>query len=106
MTDDTKDNVVDFKSRKSKDGGSDNSDGGGSDRRLYYAVQPVISVEEGERLIRLKYMTESGYLDILGIMNQVQVHNRAKFYTQGLVGSLAILLSIISIGMSAYAIWR
>ena len=100
MGDTPKDNVVDFKA-KAKGRGGDGTDGPGEDRALYYAVTPVIPVDEGDKLIRLKYMTENGYLDILGILNQIQIHNKKH---NALVMNLAILSMVMSLGMALLVI--
>ena len=99
MTDIPKDNVFDFSKAKAKGkGGGDGTDGGG-EKALYYAVQPVVMVEEGDRLIRLRYMTENGYLDILGIMNQIQVHNRTKLRHLTMIAVSAWALSLTALAI-------
>lgn len=95
MTDIPRDNIVDLsKAKKSSKGGSGEDGGGGSTKNSYYAVTPVVQVDEADRLIRLKYMTESGYMDILGILNQVMVHNKKRQNVAINVATLAIILSI------------
>jgi len=75
------DNVIDLNSKKGeKKFGGGGGDGGDSTegKGVYYAVTPVVPIEEGDRLIKMKYMTESGYLDLLGILNHMQLHNKKK----------------------------
>lgn len=96
MNDIPKDNVVDLSKAKkgSKSGGGGGDDTGGSTKNTYYAVTPVIQVEEADRLIRLRYMTESGYLDILGVLNQIQVHNKRRYTLAINVATLSVILSL------------
>lgn len=102
MSDIPKDNVFDFSKAKAKGkGGGDGTDGN-EQKALYYAVQPVIMVEEGDRLIRLRYMTENGYLDILGIMNQIQIHNRTKFRQLTLIAVSGWILALTALTV---ALW-
>ena len=109
MTDepkDPKDNVVDFSRAKSSNSKKDSTEGGGTEGdNLNYAVQPVIMVEEGERLIRLKYMTESGYLDILGVLNQIQLHNKARFRTVGIMAVVGWILACTGILLTVISLW-
>jgi len=99
------DNVIDLNSKKSeKKSGGSGGDGGGSTegKGVYYAVTPVVPVEEGDRLIKMKYMTESGYLDLLGVLNQMQMHNKKR---NKLAISIATISSISSIVMSIIVIY-
>ena len=80
MTDTPKDNVVDFSKKSKKKEGGEGGDGE-TPKNAFYSVTPVVPVAEAEDLIRLKYMTESGYLDILGIINQIQSHNKRRMRT-------------------------
>lgn len=76
-----KDNVVDFQNRKSSSkgkGGGDGTDGGPDRKLMYYEVSPVIHIDEAEKLMTHKYLTQSGYLDILGLLNQIQEYNMKK----------------------------
>lgn len=75
-----KDNVVDFSKKSKKKEGGEGGDGE-APKNAFYSVTPVVPVAEAEDLIRLKYMTESGYLDILGIINQIQSHNKRRMRT-------------------------
>jgi hypothetical protein len=80
-----KDNVVEIgkKSKKKDSGVPPGGEGGDGEppKNAFYSVTPVVPVAEAEDLIRLKYMTESGYLDILGIINQIQAHNKRRMRT-------------------------
>jgi hypothetical protein len=101
-----KNNVVDFsKASKGKGSGSGSDGSSSSGRNLYYAVQAVVALEEGERLIRLKYMTETGYLDILGIMNQVQLHNKRRFQIVGAIAAVGVVLSLTGVLLTVIALW-
>ncbi len=100
-----KNNVVDFSKASKGKGSGGGSDGSGSGRNLYYAVQAVVALEEGERLIRLKYMTETGYLDILGIMNQVQLHNKRRFQIVGAIAAVGVVLSLTGVLLTVIALW-
>lgn len=108
MTDTTKDNVVEIgKKSKKKDGSGTTPPGGdGGDgetpKNAYYSVTPVVPVVEADELIRLKYMTESGYLDILGIINQIQSHNKRRMRaTMERVVAINILSTVIGIAITA-----
>jgi hypothetical protein len=103
--DNDKDNIIDFTKAKKKDGGPGDSDEPNK-KHMYYAVQPVIMVDEADRLVRLKYMTESGYLDLLGILNQIQIHNK-KMYRNAMIaavgsGVVAVFLSCLMAYLIAY----
>lgn len=78
-----KDNVVEIGKRSKKGGTPPGGEGGDGEppKNAFYSVTPVVPVAEAEDLIRLKYMTESGYLDILGIINQLQAHNKRRMRT-------------------------
>lgn len=108
MSDTPKDNVFDLsKAKKASKGNKGGSDGDGTNadpKNLYYAVQPVIAIDEGERLIRLKYMTESGYFDILGIMNQMQIHNKKRYVLAQSLSILAIIISVTAIGLVIFSL--
>lgn len=100
-----KDNIVDFsKAKKGKDSSGSGTGDEGSTKNLYYAVQPVIMVEEGERLIRLKYMTESGYLDILGVLNQIQLHNKKRHRMAINLAVLGLLTGLTAIGLVIFSL--
>ena len=63
---------------------------------MYYQVTPVVPVKEGERLMKLHYLTESGYLDILGLLNKLQEHNLKKI-KQTLVYAILVAVSSASL---------
>jgi hypothetical protein len=94
------DNIIDFKKAKKKDS-SGGGDDGSREKYMYYAVQPVVLVEESERLIRLKYMTESGYLDLLGLLNQIQTHNSKKIRTAMITASVGVGAAVLAIILAA-----
>lgn len=101
-----KDNVVDFskKSKKKEGGVPPGGEGGDGEtpKNAYYSVTPVVPVVEADELIRLKYMTESGYLDILGIINQIQSHNKRRMRaTMERVVAINILSTVVGIAITA-----
>ena len=62
----------------------------------------MVPVVEADELIRLKYMTESGYLDILGIINQIQSHNKRRMRaTMERVVAINILSTVVGIAITA-----
>lgn len=97
------DNIIDFKKAKKKDSSGDGDDGS-REKYMYYAVQPVVLVEESERLIRLKYMTESGYLDLLGLLNQIQTHNSKKIRTAMITASVSVGVAVMAIILAAVSL--
>jgi hypothetical protein len=64
-----------------------------SSKNMYYQVTSVIPIKEAERLMKLHYLTESGYLDILGLLNRLQEHNLKRIKQAKL---LAISVPLIS----------
>lgn len=75
--DNDNDNVIDMRSKKEKKK-EQAAQEEPEKKNMYYEVSTLIGIEEAERLIRLKYMTNTGYLDLLGLLNQIQANNLKK----------------------------
>lgn len=67
------DNVIDMQSKKDKKK-EQASQEEPSTKNMYYEVSPLVGVREAERLIKMKYMTDTGYLDLLGLLNEIQLN--------------------------------
>lgn len=96
-------NIIDFKKKKdSKESAAAGE--GPEEKHIFYQVDVLIGKREAERLIALKYMTESGYLDLMGLLNQIQEHNLRKiskvlWTSVGISVAITTLVAVIILGI-------
>jgi hypothetical protein len=101
--DNDNDNVIDMRSKKEKKK-EQASQEEPSTKNMYYEVSPLVGVKEAERLIKMKYMTDTGYLDLLGLLNEIQANNLKKM--NRVLWTSMLLSATITVAILAFFILR
>lgn len=101
--DNDNDNVIDMQSKKDKKK-EQASQEEPEKKNMYYEVSVLVGVNEAERLIKMKYMTTTGYLDLLGILNEIQSNNLKRM--NRVLWTSLVLSATITVAIMAFLILR